>query len=230
MAYCPKCGVEVQSKKCPICSYVIKNKIIKGLNSVDENEQKIKPKLTSKEKYRLYLISTYFLSILVIGINITIDFIFNNSVTWSVYPSIPMLTLSFITTVAIKVKGLLKVVLILLFTLLMLLLLDFYIPEYNFFLRVSLPIVCILTILSFCVVLLSIKSKKRGANIAAYIILGLVLLSISIEIVIQMFNNGSASLSWSIITTVSLTPIAIFLLYIHFVLSHKIDFKKVFHT
>lgn len=230
MPYCPKCGVEVSSKRCPLCSYIIKSRLTGEEYSVDKQNEKKKTKLSLKDKYRLFIVSTYFLSILIIGLCITINLLINKKVTWSVYPTIIFLTTSFITTIAIKVKGLLKSILIVLFTLLMLLLLDLYIPDVNFFLKVSLPIVCISSLLSFFVVLLSKRSKRKGSNIGAYIIFAIVVLTISIEIIVQKFNNTDVVLSWSIITSVSLTPIGVFLIYIHYNLSKKIDLKKIFHT
>lgn len=229
MAYCPKCGVEINSKRCPICSYVIKSDIYKSNLNVEVNEKK-ELHLSKKDKYKLFAVSTYFFSILIMGLNITIDILLNEKVTWSVFPTIPLLTMSFITTVAIYVKGILKAICIFLFTLLMLLLLDLYIPEANFFLKVSLPIVCISSLLSLGIVLLSKKSKRIGANLAGYIILSIAILTISIEVIVQMFNHSEVRLSWSLITSVSLTPIAVFLLYIHYILSKRINLKKIFHT
>lgn len=229
MAFCPKCGVEVHSKKCPLCSYTIKNRLNSDNGGREESSKK-SLHLSKKDRYKIFVISTYFASILILGLCITIDLLSSKTISWSVYPTICLLTFAFITTVSIYIKGAFKVALILMFTLLTLLLLDLYIPEVNFFLKVSLPIVCISSILSFFVVLISKRSKRVGLNLASYILISIVLLSISIEVIVQKFREIEVALSWSLITSVSLIPVAIFLLYIHYVLSKKIDLKKVFHT
>lgn len=230
MPYCPKCGVEVESKKCPLCSYEIKRNIHTKPFSHDIINNKKKLHLTTKDKYNIFNVSTLFLCLIVAGVNLTIDFLINSSITWSIFPVIAVTTAALITTAAIQVRGVLKVGLILIFVLLMLLAIDLFIEEVRFFLGISLPIMCVISLLSFGVVLVSRKSRKRGANIAGYIILATSLFTVSVDIIIQNFINHRIKVSWSLITSVSLIPIALFLLYIHFSLSKKVDLNKVFHT
>jgi len=230
MAYCPKCGVEVENKKCPLCSYVIKQDIHRvPFSHAVELDKKI-VHFSSKEKKSIYNASTIFFAILISSICLTADNFFDKTITWAIYPIIVVTTIALITGVSLYVKGVLKILGILLLFLLMLFLLDIYIPVTNFFMMISLPISSITTIISFLVVYIIKKSKRKGANIPGYILLGITVLTLSIDMIIQNFIGGEFRITWSLITTVTLIPISLFLLYIHYIFSQRVDLNKVFHT
>lgn len=230
MAYCPKCGVEVESKKCPLCSYTIKQDIhtVPFSHSVEVDKRKVY--LQAKEKRSIYNASTTFFAILISSICLTVDYYFDNRVSWAIYPIIAASAMAFITAVSIYIRGPLKIISILIIFLIMLFLLDIYIPVTNFFLMISLPISAITSIISFGISLIIKKSSRNGANIAGYILIGIALLTITIDLIIQNFIGNMLVLTWSLITTVSLIPIALFLLYIHHIFSKRVDLTKVFHT
>lgn len=230
MPYCPKCGVEVESKKCPLCSYEIKRDLHTKPFSHDIINNKKKLNLSQKDKYNIFNVSACFLCLIIASVNITIDYLINSDMTWSVFPLIVVFTAALITTAATQIRGILKVGLILLFVLMMLLAIDLFIKEVHFFLSISLPVICIISILAFGVVFISKKSRKRGANVAGYIILATSLFTVSLDIIIQRFLNQNIKITWSLITSVSLIPIALFLMYIHYSVSKKVDLDKVFHT
>ncbi|OQY40381.1 MAG: hypothetical protein B6229_01920 [Spirochaetaceae bacterium 4572_7] len=230
MPYCPKCGVEVKNKKCPLCSYTIKQDIhYKPFSHKIEVPLK-RMDLSRKDKLSIYNMTTWFFSILVASICFTVDILVNQRAGWSLFPIISVTTLALITTIAIYVKKILKTLLIIGIIAFMLFAFDLAIPNATFSLRVSLPILFMISVLSLGVVILSVKSSRKGANIAGYILLSLAILSIGIDIIIKKFLGENISITWSLLVAVSLVPIASFLLYIHHVLSKKIDLRKIFHT
>lgn len=230
MPYCPKCGIEVESNSCPLCLHQIKNDIhiIPFSHSVELDKKKVN--LTNTEKKKLFNASTIFFAVLISSICLTVDLIFDKTLTWSIYPVIVITTFALVTTAAIYIPGIFKSISILLLNLLMLFLLDIQIPVKNFFLMISLPISSTGAIISFIIFLIYKKSKNPGVNMPGYILIGLSLLNITIDLITQNFIYGTTQMTWSLITTVSLMPIAIFLLYIHYVLSKRIDLRKIFHT
>lgn len=230
MPYCPKCGVEVESNRCPLCDHLIKQDIhtIPFSHAVEIEKKKIF--FSNREKKRIFHASTIFFAILVSSICITVDLLFDSKISWSAYPTIAVSSIALITSASIYVNGVFKGITILLLNLLMLFLLDIQIPVKNFFLMISLPISFMTSILSFGIYITIKKSKKRGMNIPGYILIGLTIMNIFIDLLVQNFIHGIPKLTWSLITTVSLIPISLFLLYIHYVLSKKIDFSKIFHT
>lgn len=230
MAYCPKCGVEVESNRCPLCSHVILKDIHRVPFSHSVNVEKNHLFLSDSAKKSIFNASSLFLAILISSICLTVDLVFDKIISWSIYPIIPIMTTALITTVSIYVKGVMKPIGILILFLMMLFLLDLTIPVQSFFVKISLPISITLSLISLCVVLIIVKSKTKGANVPAYILLGLSLFTISIDMVVHNYIHGNLYMTWSLITTVTFTPIAVFLLYIHYVLSKRIDLSKIFHT
>lgn len=230
MPYCPKCGVEVESSICPLCSHIIKQDIHRIPFSHTVHIEKKNFYLSTKEKISIFHASTVFLALLISSVCITVDIFSDSTLSWSVYPIIASGTIALITTASLYITGILKVITILILCLLMMFLIDIVIPVKNFFLMISLPISFISSILSLIIYILIKKSKKRGTNIPGYILIGVALLTLSVDLIIQNFITGSPNLTWSLLTSVSLLPIALFLLYIHYVLSKRIDLSKVFHT
>lgn len=230
MAYCPSCGVEVTTNKCPLCSYKIKQSLKEKSIKEAVTPKKNRIKLTKKEKMVIYDVSTWFFAILVSSICITSDLLFDSKISWSIIPLLPITAFAVITTISINVKGFLKVISIFLVVILLLFALDFIIPGSNSSIGISVPTVVVSSLLALIVVILFKRSKRRGANIAGYIILAITLILICIEITIDFSLGLEIKLSWSLITTVTLIPISLFLLYIHYSLSKRIDLNKIFHT
>lgn len=229
MAYCPSCGVEVSTNKCPLCSYKIKQNLKNRSLNEPIVDKKNRSKLTKREKMVIYDVSTWFFAILVSSICITSDMLFDSKISWSIIPIIPITAFAIITTISINIKGYFKAISIFIVVLLLLFSLDLIIPGSNS-IGISVPIVIVSSILSLVVVFLYRRSKRKGANIAAYIIIALTLALISIEMAVDLSLGYDIQLSWSLITTVTLLPISLFLLYIHFSLSRRIDLNKIFHT
>ncbi len=230
MAYCPKCGVEVESKICPLCGYVIKHNIHTKPFSHEVMSEKKVTFLSKSQKKSIFSGAALFFAIIVSAISVTADLYFDRMVNWAYFAIIPVFTMALIICGALYLKSWVRVVVIILFFLLMLFMLDYYIPFANFFLRISLPISGITSIITFFVVYLIYKSKDRGTNAAGYIILGIALISLGIDLIIQNYLYMQFKFTWSLITTVALVPIAVFLLYLHHIFSKRVDLKKIFHT
>ncbi|MGL1891480.1 MAG: hypothetical protein OCD02_07615 [Spirochaetaceae bacterium] len=230
MPYCPQCGVEVESNNCPLCSYIIKQDIHKVpfSHSVDSEQKKLD--LPKSIKVEIFNISTIFFAVLVSSICLTIDLLLDKSINWSIYPITTVITMALITTVSLYTKGLIKIGLILLLSLALLFVLDIFIPVKNFFLMISLPISISASVLSFTVIIITKKSGAHGFNLAGYILIAIAIFNVFVDLIIQNFIYGEMHITWSIIPFASLTPIAMFLLYIHFVFSKRVDLNKVFHT
>ncbi|MBN2618490.1 MAG: hypothetical protein JXR64_09305, partial [Spirochaetales bacterium] len=149
MAYCPKCGVEVNTQTCPLCFHVIKQDIHKVPFSHSVEIDRKKYFLTASEKKAIFNASSIFAAVLISSICITVDTLFDNKISWSVYPIIFVASFSFITSFALYIKGIFKPVSIFIVFLLMLFLLDLVIPVQSFFLRISLPISISTSLITF---------------------------------------------------------------------------------
>jgi hypothetical protein len=82
----------------------------------------------------------------------------------------------------------------------------------GWFWPIGLPIALAAIASSTLPVLLSIKAKQRGPNIAAYILLGGTLACLAVENVLSIHFQGAVSVTWSGIVAVAAIPMAVLLL------------------
>jgi len=75
------------------------------------------------------------------------------------------------------------------------------------------------------------KSKKRGLNIVSYIMIGIALFFIGIELSLDLYKRGTLEPVWSIIVAIQLVPIALLFLYLNYKLpqKYKEKLRKKFH-
>ncbi|HCO49597.1 MAG TPA: hypothetical protein DIT55_09330, partial [Spirochaetaceae bacterium] len=94
--------------------------------------------------------------------------------------------------------------------------------------RLALPI-AIFSELVFAALLLQIRNAKRkGLNILAYILVGVALDCLGIEIFIDLYVSGAIRMSWSAITALALVPIAGFLIYFHYRVATTTNLRRLF--
>jgi hypothetical protein len=82
----------------------------------------------------------------------------------------------------------------------------------EWFLRLALPIALAVALAGTITAALCLKAKRRGPNIASYIIFGCVIVCVAVENILSFRFGGSWSFSWSAIVAVSGLPVSILLL------------------
>ena len=70
---------------------------------------------------------------------------------------------------------------------------------------------------------------RRGLNIPAFILLGIGIFTMGIEWTVDWYLFRAVSLSWSGLALVSVCPVAIILLFVHYRLRKYVDLKRFFH-
>ena len=95
MAYCSKCGVEVEQNKenCPLCGVPIHRYDDKPELSPLWPEQKERPKLSSKAMRFITVMPILTALAISLFIVLVIDFQSNKAITWSRYPIVSIITL-----------------------------------------------------------------------------------------------------------------------------------------
>ncbi|MHA1303757.1 MAG: DUF6320 domain-containing protein [Candidatus Heimdallarchaeaceae archaeon] len=230
MPYCSRCGVEVDPgiEKCPLCNTPIqklddeKVEYIKKYPDEPVIEKRI-GKRTDKEKRQLAL-EILSVSILIPLLIVTfIDLIISRSITWAKFP---ILVLVFIWLTAafplqfpkkpiVLVLGEVGTVLAFLF------LIDYFIDwQVEWFLEYALPIIILTILIASLVILASMLVKRKGANVAAFVLFGIGVLVFSLEFTI------TRTISWSLFVLTPTVVIGGFLLYLHFRFMRKIDLKE----
>jgi len=237
MPYCSRCGVEVDAaaEKCPLC-----RSLIQKFNDdpspgrtfpTDELDYPGPPKMTGKERRRLASVLTGFGILIPLLITLTVDLTLNRGVTWSVYPVIILAASLLIVLTALyfgRKPG-------------VLMMLDFFIVSTllislnNFAgvpvgaVTIGTPIAFFALVSCFFAVFSSIRAKTRGANVAAYVLIGAGLFCIMTDLFLHYTLSGILMPGWSLIVLAATQPVSMILLYLHIRKKKDSKLKKYFH-
>ncbi len=246
MSYCVNCKVEVDSfiEKCPLCQSDIQESnnvdeilaekkypevILEEAEKVeDEEQQKISGKRKRFVAWEAVSVSAVVPFVIVLGINMFVERSF--TITWGKYPltgivlawlliSVPLLFLK---------RPLLIVVGETLSLIAFLVLIDFYKDwTIDWYYQLALPIIGIIALVTSIVVLVSIKVKNKSVNIAAFVLFGISVICLGLDLIISSYNHQVITVKWSFYVIVPLMLIGGFLLYLHYRLTRIIDMKRV---
>lgn len=236
MPYCSKCGVEVDYRieECPLCDFPIPE--IKPEEEQENDRfptpENIYPQKVKKRKRRAFVtISVIFLSS--IGLMLFQNISGSGTLTWAKYSIVSIIAgwiyLFFLLELIHKFRT--SLIGISINTIVLLYFLDIFNGELEWFVLIGLPCVFMCTVATIIIAYIFKKTRKKGFNIASYIILAIVLYCIGIDAFISLQTKHYVQLYWSIIVAISLLPISILFLYLHYGLPEKymIKLKRKFH-
>lgn len=241
MTYCPDCGVEIgNAVKCPLCG--AKNPKAEqapepecvdthgtprpGFFGEAEGAEVLTPQEGRKIAWEV--ISVAF-SIAVIALSL-INFLIAGRLSWSLYPvSAFVFIWIFVTAILVmRPASVLRYVLAAVDPLLFLLALGIFTGDISWAWRLAIPIAVFAEIVAAGVGLSIRNAKRKGLNIFAYILVGVALICIGVEIFVGLFVEGKIRLGWSAITAIALVPIAGFLLYLHYRVAKSTNLHRLF--
>lgn len=233
MKYCTNCGVELDDnmKFCPLCG--------KGTNLDNENDDRYKPEnypsdiimMHKKESRRYYWELSGIISFSGIAVCSIVDLVTEKKLTWSLYVSTAMTAawISFsLFLLAFKkyfiiIPGLFVTILAMLF------LFDLFSPPVNWFFHLGLPITVAVFVFISIVVILSKVARFKGFNIIAFSFFAFSGFCIVCETFIDNYLYGIVNLRWSIILAISLLPISLVLLFMHYRMNRGKRLDSFFH-
>ncbi|MFO8235222.1 MAG: DUF6320 domain-containing protein [Bacteroidales bacterium] len=240
MRTCSHCGVELERNMnfCPLCGEPVMGGNNEQLEYIRirkrEQEQKLLTdyqKLSGKQKRKVFSqISGIILSSGII-ITLIIDFMGDNTITWSKFP-IAASVILFLNILMFKQWYNKRLVLFpgsFILTSIFLIFIDRFVGSSGWVIKIGIPLLLSAYIIIFTLIKLIEATQRRGLNIIAYSLLACGLLSICIEGIISLYTKNQFNLDWSIITMASVIPIAALLLFIHFQLKKVTDLKRFFH-
>lgn len=217
MAYCPRCGVEVEDRleHCPLCKTHIPEEVRERKEEAgDFPADVIEPKplyktLSKKQKKILTAGLIGFLGLFPIAICLGIDLMLHGTITWSYYVTVPLLGAALIAWIYVHYgkRPLISVTAMLLIMLIIQMLIAsrtnplayFHSPSFPFF------IVSFIAIEAF---LIYITRKWPGVlKLLSFLFFDSAMLVLAINILI----SGRAS--WSLIVISALLPISLYLFY-----------------
>lgn len=230
MAYCSRCGVEVESRvhSCPLCSAPIQR--FEEVSAEPAMYPDPAPMPNRHVRHLVWSISTAVL--LSLGLTfLTLDLILNNALTWSRYPLTGVGVLwVFITLVVIVARRPIFVIAgQAVATAGFLLAIDFFDGRLSWFMPLALPIVAIATAGSVLVWVVTRLSHRAPAMIAASVLLACAIGAVGMDLIVSV-HREEPGVSWSFIVLGAVVPPMMFLLYFHLRLRKKIDLRRFLHT
>jgi len=234
MSYCTNCGVELDDDMilCPLCGLTI------GKDEVDNTSKQSEyyPSdiiLLHKKETRTHIWELSgiiaFSGIVVCTI---VDFVIHKSLSWSLYADTSILASWICLTLILLAfrKYFLIFPGFLLTVLTMLFLFDLFSPPVNWFFGLGLPITMALFVAVIIIILLWEVAHFRGFNILAIAFLVLSGFCIVSEVFIDKFVSGRVDIRWSAIVAVSIFPIALVLLFVHYRMKKGKRLDSYFHV
>ena len=236
MPYCSKCGVEVDDfiENCPLCNTPIQ-KFSDGEvpvhhypveHSISINHIEIDTNILF-QTWMIFsvLLFTPFFVILTISIQL------KALTTWAGYPLSSLIAawicvtflIFFLKKTLVFSTGIMITIGCLLFAF------DIFNGKIEWFFTVGLPLLILFFILSVIVILVSIKTREKGLNIGAFILIASGIFCLGMDILLNLFFYGKYLPTWSLVVISLFFPLAAFFLIFHYKLKKKIKFERFFH-
>lgn len=218
MAYCPRCGVEVEERleACPLCRTEIPEDVRDHPEAPAEFPESVIPpkplykKLTEKQKKFLWFSVIGLLGLFPMAITVGIDMVQNLAITWSYYVMVPLTGAALIAWLFLHYgrKPLIAV------TLLFIILIGVSLfisnraqpggilqsPEIPYFLVSFASVEALLIYIVY--------RRPKVLPLLCFILIDTILLISGIDLII---NGG---LTWSLVTTSAILPVALYLIYL----------------
>lgn len=234
MSYCTNCGVELDEglTSCPLCGFTSEKK--DNAESMDQSEHYpsdiilLYKKETRKHIWELSGV----ISFSGIAVCTIVDLVIHKRLSWSLFADTSILASWICLTLIllafrkyfIIVPGLLLTILTMLF------LFDIFSPPLNWFFGLGLPITFALFIAITIIILLWKVAHFKGFNILAIAFLVLSGFCIVSEVFIDKCLFNKIDIRWSVIVAVSILPITLVLLFVHYRMNKGKRLDSYFHV
>ena len=229
MAYCSRCGVDVEERAetCPLCAAPIQR--LDGAEPEPPRYPEV-PALPGRQvRYLVWMVFTASLASVALAFA-ALDVVMNRSFTWSRYPLTGAGVLwLFVTLVVIFARRPIFVVAgQAVATAGFLVLIDMFDGSLDWFVPLALPVVAVVTGGCVLVWLVARLSRRAPALIAASVLGACAAGSVGIDLLVSGHLDG-ARMSWSFIVLGACVPPTAFLLYFHFRLRKRIELAALLH-
>lgn len=226
MNYCPLCGQPVEKESMPVHEPV---HIKGGQNTQRRYISMGQLNRPQKRKVMWEVLSLIVLSG-VLGV-VLLNLIFNQRITWSVYPLVLGLGIFGYASVFTfwYDKGWQQLLGDMAITFVVLFFLDFTDGLLQWVLPLAFPMLVGTLAVGLGLYFIARRSRYYGFDLMAYVFVGLAVLMLLLEGVLSFYHTHGLHLDWSIIVLISVIPVDAVLLYIHFRLRKNPDLKKFFH-
>jgi hypothetical protein len=231
MIICVNCGVELEDglRVCPLCGKYPGN--IEEQEFLSQNCPSEIIRLQKKENRKHFWELSVIIAFSGITVCTIVDLLISKGLRWSLYSDVSILTAWIILTLFLHAyKRPLVIIPGLMFTILgALLAYDLIDPGLKWFFPVGLPLTISAFFVAGIVVILYRAARFKGFNIIASALIVIAGFCIITEMVLDKYLNGITDLRWSLITAVSILPVALIFFFYHYRLKKGNQLDSFFH-
>ena len=234
MSYCVNCGVELDEdlKSCPLCGFSIGKTDDSGIKEKSEHYPSdiilLHKKETRKHIWELSMI----ISFSGLAVCTIVDFVIFKNLSWSLFADTSILVAWICLTLILLAFRKYYIILpgLMLTILAMLFLFNLFKPPLTWFYGIGLPVTVAFFISVSIVILLWNVAHFKGFNILAFAFFVLSGFCIVSEIFIDNYLFKKVDIHWSAIVAVSILPIALVLLFVHYRMQKGKRLDSYFHV
>ncbi|HYW94949.1 MAG TPA: DUF6320 domain-containing protein [Bacteroidales bacterium] len=240
MIKCPNCGVELDDNVnfCSLCGepLLAKNEdnlayLKKRKSEQDDKMMSDYQRLTGFQKRKIAWQISWIILLTGMVISLIIDLADNQRISWSIYPLTVSVVIFINITVILRLYRKLVLLLFLSFlsTASLLIALDIFAGRTGWGMRLGIPLLLAAYLTVYLLIFAIRKSRQKGLNIIAYIIMAAGVMSVCTDGIISVYKGGALNFGWGLIVLASTVGISVLLFYIQFRLKKVTDLKRFFH-
>jgi hypothetical protein len=234
MSYCTNCGVELDESlsSCPLCGFTVGKATITETRDQSEHYPSDIILLHKRETRKNIWELSGIISFSGIVVCTIVDLVIHKTLSWSLYADTSILASWICLTLIllafrkyfIIIPGLLITVLTMLF------LFNIFSPPVKWFFGIGLPVTIALFVAVSIIAILWKVANFRGFNILAIAFIVLSGFCIVAEVFIDKYLFKVVDIRWSAIVAVSVLPIALVLLFVHYRMKKGKRLDSYFHV
>jgi phosphatidylserine synthase len=232
MNLCSNCGVELEEnlKQCPLCGNKQSDPADGKAETMNYPSDIIH--LHKKETRKNIWELSGIIAFSGIAVCTIVDLVIGKGVKWSLFADVSIISAwLFLTFILLRFRKPWILITGLSSTLLfMLLMFDLISEKAHWFIPVGLPVALSAVLLVCLNVILYKFARFKGFNILAIIFLSVAGFCILLEIILDRFVKGHVNVRWSLLAAVSILPIALVLLFVHYRMKKGNKLDRYFHV
>jgi hypothetical protein len=234
MSYCTNCGVELDEDviSCPLCGFSVGNTNMPEPGNLSELYPSDIILLHKKETRRHIWELSGIISFSGIAVCTIVDLVIHKSLSWSLFADTSILaSWVSLTLILMAFKKYFIIIPGFLITILtMLFLFNLFSPPVRWFFGIGIPLTIALFVAISIITILWKVAHFRGFNILAIAFLVLSGFCIVSEVFIDKYLSNKVDIRWSAIVAVSILPIALVLLFVHYRMKKGKRLDSYFHV
>lgn len=239
MINCWNCGVDLDEHMnfCPLCGTPVfarnseeREKLVSRKLTVSNKLKTEIDRLNKTQKNKFFWEATTIILVSGVLSALTLNFIIQTTLTWSLYVLVGGLTIfTYVTVLSYVRNGWTIIVSLFVINALTLLFVDLVNKSIGWSVELGIPLLTAVFVVLTGLIVVIKHTLEKGFNVIAYLFLASTITSIAVEGMVTQYLENRFDLNWSVIVMGSTLPVAFVLLYIHYKLRKGTDLRKFFH-